>query len=55
MGLCNTPGTFQTVINDIFDDFLDAFLDIYYIYYTYYIYYIYLADMLIYSKDEESQ
>jgi len=36
-GLCNTPGTFQHYMNDMFRDLLDEFLV------------VYLDDMLIYS------
>lgn len=42
MGLCNSPATFQSLMNHIFHECLDEFLV------------IYMDDLLIFSKDEES-
>ena len=41
-GLCNAPGTFQTLVNDIFMDHIDDFV------------LAYLDDILVYSDDWES-
>ena len=41
-GLCNAPSTFQSMINDVFHDLLDAGVV------------VYLDDILIYSEDEKS-
>lgn len=42
MGACNSPATFQTLMNQIFHDCIDDFLV------------VYIDDLLIFSKDEES-
>ncbi len=42
MGLCNTPATFQSLMNRIFYDCLDVFMV------------VYMDDLLIFSKDEKS-
>ena len=39
--LCNTPATFQTLMNEIFKDVLDQFLV------------VYLDDILVYSQTPE--
>lgn len=41
-GLCNAPATFQRLMNDIFMDTFDKYLN------------IYLDDLIIYSRDRES-
>ena len=42
MGACNSPATFQSLMNAIFHDCIDEFLC------------VYVDDLLIFSKDEES-
>jgi len=42
MGACNSPATFQTLMNQIFHDCIDEFLV------------VYIDDLLIFSKDRES-
>jgi len=42
MGACNSPATFQTLMNQIFHDCIDDFLV------------VYIDDLLIFSKDRES-
>jgi len=42
MGACNSPATFQSLMNDIFHDCIDEFLV------------VYIDDLLVFSKDEES-
>ena len=42
MGLCNSPATFQSLMNRIFYDCVDVFMV------------VYMDDLLIFSKDEES-
>ena len=42
MGLCNSPATFQSLMNRIFYDCIDVFLV------------VYMDDLLIFSKDESS-
>ena len=42
MGVCNSPATFQSLMNEIFHDFIDAFLC------------VYIDDLLVFSKNEES-
>lgn len=42
MGACNSPATFQSLMNDIFHDGIDEFLC------------VYIDDLLVFSKDEES-
>lgn len=42
MGACNSPATFQSLMNDIFHDCIDDFLC------------VYIDDLLVFSKDEES-
>lgn len=41
MGLCNAPLTFQTVMNNLFYDYMDVFIV------------VYRDDLLIYSKTVE--
>lgn len=38
MGMCNSPSTFQSLMNSVFQDYLDDFII------------VYLDDVLIYSK-----
>ena len=42
MGACNSPATFQSLMNEIFHDCIDEFLV------------VYIDDLLVFSKDEES-